>query len=252
MAIPAEATFRVAAGQDGRRPEVIPAHYLSGERQQQKRNQRNHESSTAGAAVFGGGQHGHVVAIRRVPFIEASRPYLTAATNSHRPPKTDHKVTNTIRSGLRGSSRCFGVQDPRPKLVPATAVASDDGPHPLFQASASYNTLMWPGNERDTHLTDRTAAAEIPREKSVRAWAREKRAFMSSVMEELHDERAAAADGVRSLGARPVMLHKFGGRDPDPQDAYLGEVETSQTYVGIGRADSTLDRTSVRELSDAS
>ena len=51
--------------------------------------------------------------------------------------------------------------------------------------------------------------------------------FISSVMEELRDERAAAADGVRSLGARPVMFEEFGGRDADPQDAYLGEVETS-------------------------
>ena len=89
------------------------------------------------------------------------------------------------------------------------------------------------GDERDTLLIDRAAAAEVPGEDSVREWARDKRAFISSVMEELRDERAAAADGVRSLGAQPVMFEKFGGRDADPQDAYLGEVETSQIYVGI-------------------
>ena len=92
---------------------------------------------------------------------------------------------------------------------------------------------MWQGDERDTLLIDRAAAAEVPREESVREWARDKRAFISSVMEELRDERAAAADGVRSLGARPVMFEEFGGRDAEPQDAYLGEVETSQIYVGI-------------------
>ena len=88
-------------------------------------------------------------------------------------------------------------------------------------------------DERDTLLIDRAAAAEIPHEDSVREWARDKRVFISSVMEELRDERAAAADGVRSLGARPVLFEEFGGRDADPQDAYLGEVETSQIYVGI-------------------
>lgn len=89
------------------------------------------------------------------------------------------------------------------------------------------------GDERDELLIDRAAAAEVPREESVREWARDKRAFISSVMEELRDERVAAADGVRSLGARPVMFEEFGGRDADPQDAYLSEVETSQIYVGI-------------------
>ena len=89
------------------------------------------------------------------------------------------------------------------------------------------------GDERDTLLIDRAAAAEVPREDSVREWARDKRAFISSVTEELRGERVAAADGVRSLGARPVMFEDFGGRDADPVDAYLGEVETIQIYVGI-------------------
>ena len=93
---------------------------------------------------------------------------------------------------------------------------------------------MWPqGDEGDTLLIDRAAAAELPPEDSVREWARDKRAFISSVMEELREERMAVANGVRSLGARPVMFEEFGGRDADPQDAYLGEVETSQIYVGI-------------------
>ena len=89
------------------------------------------------------------------------------------------------------------------------------------------------GDEHDALLIDRAAAAEVPGEDSVREWARDKRAFISSMMEELRDERVAAAEGVRSLGARPVMFEEFGGRDADPQDAYLGEVETSQIYVGI-------------------
>ena len=49
-----------------------------------------------------------------------------------------------------------------------------------------YNMLMFgQGDERDTLLIDRAAAAEVPGEDSVREWARDKRAFISSVMEEL-------------------------------------------------------------------
>jgi hypothetical protein len=46
-------------------------------------------------------------------------------------------------------------------------------------------------------------------------------------------ERQAAAAAVRTIGGRPVMLELFGGRNADPEDAYLGEVETSDAYIGI-------------------
>ncbi len=93
---------------------------------------------------------------------------------------------------------------------------------------------MWPqDDEHDVLLIDRAAAAHVPQDSDVREWALDKRVFISSVMAELGEERAAAANGVRSLGAKPVMFEEFGGRDADPLDAYLGEVETSQIYVGI-------------------
>ena len=93
---------------------------------------------------------------------------------------------------------------------------------------------MWPqDDERDVLLIDRAAAAHVPQDSDVREWALDKRVFISSVMAELGEERSAVADGVRSLGAKPVMFEEFGGRDADPLDAYLGEVETSQIYVGI-------------------
>ena len=93
--------------------------------------------------------------------------------------------------------------------------------------------VYWQNDECDPLLIDRAAAAEVPSDQAVQEWARDKRAFISSVMAELREERTSAAIGVRSLGARPVMFEEFGGRDADPQDAYLGEVETSQIYVGI-------------------
>src|SRR5271163_4613942 len=82
-------------------------------------------------------------------------------------------------------------------------------------------------------LIDRAAAAELPAVDAVREWAREKRAFVSSVMTELAEERRAVAAGVRAVGLRPVMFEEFGGRDADPESAYLSEVEGSDIYIGI-------------------
>src|SRR5688572_12267775 len=87
--------------------------------------------------------------------------------------------------------------------------------------------------EAEPLIIDRAAAAEIPSADAVREWARTKRAFISSVMSELPAERQAAADAVGAVGAKPVLFEEFGGRDADPEDAYLGEVETSDIYIGI-------------------
>ena len=52
-------------------------------------------------------------------------------------------------------------------------------------------------------------------------------------MKELANERQAAAAGVRGVGLRAVMFEEFGGRDADPEEAYLAEVEGSDIYIGI-------------------
>src|SRR5271169_3115705 len=82
-------------------------------------------------------------------------------------------------------------------------------------------------------LVDRSAAAEIPSPKAVHEWASDKRVFISSVMSELGPERQAAAGAARAVGARPVLFEDFGGRDADPEEAYLAEVESSDIYIGI-------------------
>jgi len=82
-------------------------------------------------------------------------------------------------------------------------------------------------------IIDRAAAAEIPSEQAVREWAHGRRGFISSVMAELQSERKAAATAIRNIGAVPIMFETFGGRDADPEDAYLGEVETADIYIGI-------------------
>lgn len=92
-------------------------------------------------------------------------------------------------------------------------------------------------NRRETGeeslIIDRAAAAEIPSPDAVREWAHGRRAFISSVMSELPGERVAAADAVRTVGGIAVMFERFGGRDADPEDSYLSEVETSDIYLGI-------------------
>jgi hypothetical protein len=87
--------------------------------------------------------------------------------------------------------------------------------------------------EGESLIIDRAAAAEIPSELAVREWAHGRRGFISSVMAELQSERKAAATAIRNIGAAPIMFETFGGRDADPEDAYLGEVETADIYIGI-------------------
>jgi hypothetical protein len=98
-----------------------------------------------------------------------------------------------------------------------------------------YNVFMSrrTSGESEPLLIDRAAAAELPSDEAIREWAREKRAFISSVMTELPKERQAVADAVREVGLRPVMFEQFGGRDADPEGAYLSEVEGSDIYIGI-------------------
>ncbi len=94
------------------------------------------------------------------------------------------------------------------------------------RSAGPYNTSMPRQSiESKPLLIDRAAAAELPSADSVRDWARERRAFISSVMAELAEERQAVAAGVRSVGLRAVMFEEFGGRDADPEDAYPTHAE---------------------------
>jgi len=82
-------------------------------------------------------------------------------------------------------------------------------------------------------LLDRAAAAASPAEADARAFLATQRVFISSVMSDLREERAAAAAAIEEVGAEPVWFERFGGRDADPEDAYVAEVRTSTIYVGI-------------------
>lgn len=82
-------------------------------------------------------------------------------------------------------------------------------------------------------LVDEASAAAVPTGQEVRDFLAGERVFISSVMTALKDERAAVAAAIRDLGAEPVWFEAFGGRDADPEAAYIAEVRSSTIYVGI-------------------
>lgn len=82
-------------------------------------------------------------------------------------------------------------------------------------------------------LVDHASAAVIPAEADVRDFLATERVFISSVMATLAEERAAVAAAIQDLGSQPIWFENFGGRDADPEAAYLAEVRSSTIYVGI-------------------
>jgi hypothetical protein len=82
-------------------------------------------------------------------------------------------------------------------------------------------------------LVDTSSYAEALPDTETRAWAADKRVFISSVIKGLEEERSAATSAIRSVGAQPVSFETFGGRDEAAEVAYLAEVASSDIYVGI-------------------
>jgi hypothetical protein len=87
--------------------------------------------------------------------------------------------------------------------------------------------------DNDRLIVDRGAATEPISDSDFREWAQEQRVFISSVMDEMRDERRAVADRVEVFGSEPVLFERFGGREDDPEAAYVHEVASSSIYVGI-------------------
>jgi hypothetical protein len=88
-------------------------------------------------------------------------------------------------------------------------------------------------SEPEPVLVDQASAAAVPAEADVRNFLAAERVFISSVMVPLADERAGVAAAISELGAEPIWFETFGGRDADPEAAYLSEVRSSTIYVGI-------------------
>lgn len=90
---------------------------------------------------------------------------------------------------------------------------------------------MW--EQEKLPLTIEAAPPAAISDEDFEAWARGQRIFVSSVMTEFAEERAALAASIRALGATPVLFEQFGGREADPEAAYLEEVRGSDVYVGL-------------------
>lgn len=84
-----------------------------------------------------------------------------------------------------------------------------------------------------TLLIDRAAAAARPDEQAIHDWAADQRVFISSVINGYREYREAAVAAIENLGATPVWWERFGGRDSDPNEAYIAEVRSSAIYVGL-------------------
>jgi Domain of unknown function (DUF4062) len=82
-------------------------------------------------------------------------------------------------------------------------------------------------------LIDLGAYAALPDERTFREWATGRRVFISSVMSEFKEERKRTATAIDDVGAIPVWFEDFGGRDWDPEVAYVEEVRSSDIYVGM-------------------
>jgi hypothetical protein len=76
-------------------------------------------------------------------------------------------------------------------------------------------------------------AAQPLSEAELRTWASEQRVFISSAMDGMTAERSSVADAIQNIGATPVWFEEFGGRDDDPERAYISEVVGSDIYIGI-------------------
>jgi hypothetical protein len=64
-------------------------------------------------------------------------------------------------------------------------------------------------------------------------WAENRTVFLSSEMRELAHVRGAVSDELREAGFSVIRFEDLGGRDEDPESAYLDGVARSDIYVGI-------------------
>lgn len=82
-------------------------------------------------------------------------------------------------------------------------------------------------------LVDQRSASLAASEQDVRAWARGRRVFVSSLITDMPQERAAVRAGIEAVGATPVMFEDLGAQDVSAEHAYIAGVRSSEVYVGM-------------------
>lgn len=87
--------------------------------------------------------------------------------------------------------------------------------------------------DQELLLIDQRSASLASSETDVRAWASGRRVFVSSLITDMPDERAAAREAIESVGATAVMFEDLGAQDISAGQAYLSGVRSSEVYVGL-------------------
>nr|WP_281370009.1 DUF4062 domain-containing protein [Naumannella cuiyingiana] len=82
-------------------------------------------------------------------------------------------------------------------------------------------------------LIDQRSASLAAAGEDVRAWASGRRVFVSSLITDMPDERAAVRAAIESAGATAVMFEDLGAQDVSAEQAYLSGVRSSEVYVGM-------------------
>lgn len=82
-------------------------------------------------------------------------------------------------------------------------------------------------------LIDQRSASLAAAGEDVRAWASGRRVFVSSLITDMPDERAAVRAAIESVGATAVMFEDLGAQDISAEQAYLSGVRSSEVYVGM-------------------
>lgn len=84
-----------------------------------------------------------------------------------------------------------------------------------------------------TLVIDSASAARRLNSDEFNTWARDRKIFVSSVMEEFEHERRELAAALRDLGMQPIIFEALGGQDDDAEAAFLAGVDQSDVYLGI-------------------
>lgn len=86
--------------------------------------------------------------------------------------------------------------------------------------------------DQESLVIERSSLVQ-PEPADIVVWLSDQHVFVSSVMEGMAELRSAAADSIETSGAKSVLFEHFGGRDDDPENAYLSELGRCTIYVGI-------------------
>lgn len=83
-------------------------------------------------------------------------------------------------------------------------------------------------------IIDQVSASLQPPQADLSAWASGRRVFVSSLISDMVEERAAVRAAINDFGAMPVMFEDdLGGQDVPAEQAYLAGVRSSEIYVGL-------------------